>query len=126
MALTRYEIEDVVLSIKLGGPMSNWRLDVRCEGYESRSYLQVVDLTAFCNVTDEPAPWSGRKWFLSPHMTASEIVQTALKAVLTAMEHEIRENFKYRGVTVFDPHLDVDALVEFRKTHQLSVRTPPS
>lgn len=53
----------------------------------------------------------GRKWRLSLHMTKSEVVQTALKAVLTAIEHEAREEFLYRGAAVFGPHIDVDALV---------------
>lgn len=54
----------------------------------------------------------GRKWRLSYHMTKSEIVQTALMAVLAAEEHEAREQFKYRGRAVFGPHFDVDDLVK--------------
>lgn len=53
----------------------------------------------------------GRKWKLSPHMTRSEVVQTAFKAILTAEEHEARERFTYRGTAVFGPHLDVERLV---------------
>lgn len=55
--------------------------------------------------------WTGRKWLLSPHMTRSEIVQTAFKAVMTAMEHEVRELFFYKSKAIFGPHYDVDALV---------------
>lgn len=54
--------------------------------------------------------WTGRKWYVSSHATRSEVVQTALKAVLTAEEHEAREQFKYDGSAVFGPHLDVDHL----------------
>ena len=54
--------------------------------------------------------WTGRWWRLSHHMTKSELVQTALKAVLTAEEHEAREHFLYKGVPVFGPHINVDAL----------------
>jgi hypothetical protein len=59
--------------------------------------------------------WRGRKWFLSEHMTDGEVVQTALMACLAASEHEIREQFKYRGVSIFDPHYDIERLVELRK-----------
>lgn len=52
----------------------------------------------------------GRKWIISPHMTKSEVVQTALKAILTAEEHEAREQFRYQGKPVFSPHFDVDRL----------------
>jgi hypothetical protein len=47
-------------------------------------------------------------------MTKSEVVQTAFKAALTAIEHEARERFTYRGQSIFDPHYDVDQLVELR------------
>lgn len=60
--------------------------------------------------TREMAEQYGRKWRLSTHMTRSEVVLTALKAVLTASEHEVREEFLYRGVAVCGPHLDVDVL----------------
>lgn len=52
----------------------------------------------------------GRKWYISPHSTEGEIVQTALKAVLTALEHEAREKFLYRGKPIFGPHLSIEAL----------------
>lgn len=62
-------------------------------------------------------PQHGRKWRLSPHMTRSEFVQTALMAVLAAEEHEAREQFHFRGRAVFGPHIDVEGLWEqCRKT----------
>lgn len=75
---------------------------------------QVSEPNGKCNVTGEPMSWNGRKWRLSQHMTDSEIVQTMLKAVLTAQEHEAREGFLYRGKAIFDPHYDVDLLWELR------------
>lgn len=53
---------------------------------------------------------SGRKWYVSPHMARSEVVQTALMAILAAEEHEARERFRYRGQPIFRPHYDVDRL----------------
>lgn len=61
---------------------------------------------------EETRPYYGRWWRLSYHMVKGEIVQTALKAVLTALEHEAREEFLYRDRAVFGPHLDIDALWE--------------
>lgn len=52
-----------------------------------------------------------RKWLMSPFMTRSEVVQTALLAVLTAVEHEARERFHYKGEALFGPHFDVEGLV---------------
>ena len=77
-------------------------------------YLQVIftaeDTSYRTVVQSERQSWSGRKWRISTHMTDSEIVQTALKAVLTAVEHEAREQFLYRGKAIFGPHLSVDRL----------------
>ena len=65
----------------------------------------------------EPDVYSGvverqetRKWLLSPHMTKSEIVQTAFKCCWTSFEHRCREGFLYKGRRVFGPHFDVDDL----------------
>jgi hypothetical protein len=81
---------------------------------ENRHYLQITAPGGICNLTGISLPWKGRKWYLSPHMTKSEFVQTALKAVLTALEHEARECFLYKGWPVFDPHYDVDKLLALR------------
>lgn len=73
----------------------------------SDPYLQIINTA--------PPAWSGRKWRVSVHSTESEIVQTALKAFITALEHEARESFQYKGVTIFDPHFNVNELVKLRE-----------
>ncbi len=78
---------------------------------DNRVYLQ-VQFDGIDTFTDTKEVQHGRKWLLSPHMTKNEIVQTAFKAVLTAMEHEVRESFFYRDKRIFGPHFDVDALWE--------------
>ena len=87
-----------------------------CECYMQARFM------APCAFGGEPKPQATRKWRLSQHMTNSEIVQTALKCVLTAVEHEARENFKYRGQAIFGPHFDVEALVAIRRSNRLEVR----
>lgn len=63
----------------------------------------------------------GRKWYVSPYSTKSEIVRSVLKACLTSMEHITREHFTFRGQRIFGPHLDVDNLVELAKTRKLKL-----
>ena len=63
-----------------------------------------------------------RKWQLSQFMTRSEVVQTALKCVLTAIEHEAREQFKYRGWPIFGPHFDVERLADLCAAGATEVR----
>lgn len=73
--------------------------------------------------TGENWAWNGRWWRLSTHMTDSEIVGTAFKAVLTALEHEARESFKFEGAAVYGPHLDIHALKALAQDRsQLDVR----
>lgn len=85
----------------------DWRFELGADG--CRPFLQVVFL-APCAESGESAEQRGRKWFLSPHMTDSEVVQTALAAVLMAEEHEVRERFLYRGRAIFGPHFHVEML----------------
>lgn len=69
-------------------------------------FLQ-VEFPAVCAKTHVVQLQKGRKWYLSPHMTASEVMQTALLAAIQAAEHEVREKFRFQGKAVFNPHYDV-------------------
>jgi hypothetical protein len=106
--MTLDQIHDVLESVRY----RDWKFVVRYEENSFRPYLQV-------SFVADGAPQSGRKWFLSTHMTKSEVVQTALKAILTAEEHEAREKFLYRGRAIFGPHFDVDALHEIVERRDL-------
>lgn len=86
---------------------------------EGRQYLQIYQ-ESICNRTGKPYNEGGRKWDISKYMTESEIVFTVWKAVLTFMEHELREQFMYKGKRIFDPHIDVNALLSV--CEQRSVR----
>lgn len=117
--LTDIELLRIVSLVKF----DPWNITVRFD--DKRPYLQVHDHNARCNVTGAFAPWSGRKWFLSLHITETEVVKTALKAVLSAQEHETLERFTYKGVTVFDPHISVVDLITIRETCPLDSRSDP-
>jgi len=65
----------------------------------------------------------GRKWYVSTYATESEVVQTALKAVLTVVEHEARETFTYMGRAIFGPHLNVRSLLGLVDAKELEVRS---
>lgn len=69
------------------------------------SWLQIRDSALPIEIN------SGRKWRLSPYMVKSEVVQTVWAAYEAWVIHEARESFHYKGVTIFGPHFDVDALV---------------
>lgn len=88
-------------------PASGFRLGSMGDGY----FLQHYQWLADCNdLSGAPEENRGRKWYISTHMTPSEVVQTALAAVLMFEEHEARECFLFRGARVFGPHIHVGAL----------------
>ena len=86
----------------------DWRFRVGGDG--SDRWLQATFESQDPRLPGTTIEHSGRKWRLSPWMTRSEVIRTALAAVLTAEEHEARERFQYLGRAVFGPHIDVDAL----------------
>ncbi|MBN9477402.1 MAG: hypothetical protein ABS43_03730 [Bordetella sp. SCN 67-23] len=81
------------------------------ESVDGHMWLQ-ARFIAPCNETGQVSEQRTRKWKLSTFMTRSELVQTAFKCVLTSVEHETREQFRYRGQAIFGPHFDVEALAE--------------
>lgn len=61
----------------------------------------------------------GRKWYVSPHATDGEILQTILKAIITFEEHEIRERFEYKGRRIFGPHHAVSDLLTISEEYRV-------
>jgi hypothetical protein len=60
--------------------------------------------------TGLPARQVGRLWVFPRGQTTDQIVQTCFKAVLTSMEHRVRETFTWRGKAVMVPHRDLEAV----------------
>src|SRR5262249_33809654 len=94
--------------------------DIRCEvgginwqihcGEMGRGYFVQLRYLEPDVETGDPADQHGRKWYVSPYSTKSEIVQTVLKACLTSAEHMVREHFTYKGERILGPHFDVEDL----------------
>lgn len=53
-----------------------------------------------------------RQWTVDHTQPKSDVIRTALAAAIMAEEHEVREQFKYKGKKVFNPHLSVEKMVE--------------
>jgi hypothetical protein len=90
-------------------------------GYSGKVFLQ-AEFHSPCSDTGALTLQKTRKWLLSEHMTESELVQTAFKCVLTSIEHEAREQFKYKGQAIFGPHFNVRDLVELAASGRKDVR----
>lgn len=88
-------------------------------------YLQ-IKFMAVCNMHGgEPHEQSCRKWMLSYYMTNDEVVSTAFKAVMAAVEHETREQFKWKGEPIYRPHVDPQALWEISHANRVQKRPEP-
>jgi len=113
--LYKRDFEEILTDVQFG----SWTVLVKYDsvGMEkadyptTRCYLQISGVSDNA-VTRGRYAWRGRKWFLSPHMVRSEVVQTAFMAILAAVEHETREMFQYKGAAIYGPHFDVDKLAE--------------
>lgn len=92
---------------------NDWAFLVKTKG--DTPYLQ-IKFVAPDSFTGEPAMQSCRKWQLSYFMCDEEVVSTAYKAMLAAVEHEAREQFTWRGEAIYRPHYDIYEL------HKLSAR----
>lgn len=110
------QVQDVVQCCTFKDYTFTVKVDGRGAWYLQGSYLEEdVD-------TGKWETQVTRRWFLSPAMTRSEIVQTVFKCALTSMEHRTREFFRYRGKAVFGPHFDVEALWQLCAEQRLDRR----
>lgn len=97
--LTKQSVEALIERITY----RDWRFIVHA--YDASFSLQIV-------FTDETGvTQASRRWSLPWHACASEVLHTAMLAVITAEEHEARERFMLDGRAVFGPHHSIDALI---------------
>ena len=54
----------------------------------------------------------GRHWLIPETYGTGQILQTALKAILTSYEHRVREHFLWREKAIFQPHFDPEELLK--------------
>jgi len=93
-----------------------WSLLVGRDG--DRPFLQVaVDATSDASLDSHSrdgsrVPWKSGKRHLSLHMCRQEVVGAAFALLKDAELHETHEWFRYRGASIFNPHLDPDVLVK--------------
>lgn len=91
-----------------------WYLRVGVE--DTRMWVQ-VGVTEEAEISFDPhagkkVPWRGAKHYLSPYMCRQEVVGTVFHAIERAEMHECKEWFRYKGRSIYNPHLDPDVLVE--------------
>ena len=83
----------------------DWRFQIRPT--QEHILLRVVFSAPDAFNKGKPTEQQGRWWVIEPHNTDEEVVKTAFAAVKMAMEHEVREDFVYKGKRPFSPHKKV-------------------
>jgi hypothetical protein len=73
----------------------------------------------------EPVLQGTRKWYISPFMTESEIVETCWACACRSMLHVASENFTYKGRRIYSQHFHVDARLEACDAGWFDVRKAP-
>jgi hypothetical protein len=105
--LTRPEVLEVLRRIKY----RDWEFTLHPYSIPSGGWIMTVAFVDEATMVRQ----RGRGWYISCHSCQSEIVQTCLKAILTAVEHEAREQFLFDGESIYGPHLDAEALLGIRR-----------
>ena len=108
------ELRDIVSKVAY----LDWEIRLMHDG--DRPYLQVHGHGPDPKEGMRDAQWSGRKWFISPHMCKNEIIRTAYKAIECAVAHEMNEVFLYKGVAIMTPHVDYEEIVTIMNDHNCS------
>lgn len=106
--LNRVEYKDWLFHLEMRGYVKDLSGE-RPDEYDV--VLQVQFMAPDNENGGEPVLQKGRKWFLSRYSCPTEVIQSAWAAVHRAELHEIQEQFHYRGVSIWNNHVDVDALV---------------
>jgi len=112
-------VEELIRSIEFEFAGEHWRFELKDEG--GRLHLRTAFILPDCE-TRVATRMNGRWFPLSQHMTRSEVVGTAFLAVMTAVEHEVREAFTFKGERIYGPHHDVDGLVAMCRSVRPDVR----
>lgn len=77
---------------------------------DDRPYIQ-LQVAGTDSQTGKPTVWCSGKRYLSQHMCRQEIVGAVFSLIKDAEMHELHEWFRYKGASIFNPHIDPDVLV---------------
>lgn len=103
-----------------------WSKKLKLDG--DRWYFQ-WSWPGVCNFTGKPIVSNSAKYYLSPHMTQTEVVNRVFLAAVKAEEHETRERFLFRPTAddqwraPYNTHIDIKQLYEV--ANEFDVRPQP-
>ena|SRR5271154_939095 len=98
-----------------------FRVLVKGDGYLLQMSYQEPDVN---KPGSDPVKQSTRKYYLSPYMTESEIVETAWLAVQRSQLHVASEHFTYHGRRIYSQHFDVQRRIDMVDNDYFDGREP--
>jgi hypothetical protein len=107
---THNELNAIVASITY---KPGWEIIFSSDS-DGRPFIQIAAST-LDSISNEMTAWKSGKSYLSPHMCTQEVVGAVFGQIRAAEEHEMKEFFRYKGASIFNPHLDPDVLAEVAK-----------
>lgn len=117
--LNRLQIELILAGVKfMDGPSVSW---IRENGWLLQMQYMEPDVT---KPGSEPMLQGTRKWYISPYMSESEIVETAWACVQRSMLHVASEHFTYQGARIYSQHFNVAARLEVCANDDFDGRVP--
>lgn len=91
----------------------NWFINVYAGKSNVKAYIQIEVKEAIDSVTWAVTDWKSGKRNVSEWMCKQEIVGMIFGMIQSAEIHEMREWFRYKGASIYNPHLDPDKLAKF-------------
>lgn len=104
-------LSDLLKAFQDSFKYKNWAL--KFESRDGGSLVQLVFMAADNENPNELEEQHCRKFFVKDDATADDVFFTVIYAVQTAERHECDEQFTYKNHTIYNPHLDMDAMVDF-------------
>lgn len=74
-------------------------------------YVQMEVTSELDSITRKPCMFRTSKRYISEFMCKQEVVGLVFGLIKDAELHEVHEWFRYKGASIYNPHLDPDALV---------------
>ncbi|ASP46260.1 hypothetical protein HOR87_gp23 [Marinomonas phage CB5A] len=107
MYLTTGDVIDIVhdCSYKEG-----WRFIINGNIETSNLYIQIEVANARCSASGLDVSWKSGKRYISQYACRQEVVGALFALIKDAEMHEVHEMFRYKGSSIYNPHLCPDAL----------------
>jgi len=105
--LTREQIENIVGLVKFKD--RTFRVLEKGDGFLLQMQYYEADVE---KSNSKPMLQSTRKYYISPFMTVSEVVETCWLCVTRSQMHVASEHFIFKGRRIYSQHFHVDARVE--------------